>query len=128
MRLTSSKGIKGFLLLEVILSVFIVSVGIVFVIGSFITSIKAFKATDFYAEAVYLLEERMWQYREEGTIEEGKDSGGFEGRKGAQWSVEAEELDELPLNEVKAEVIIESERGNERSISIVTYLFKEEEL
>lgn len=117
---------KGFMLLEVVLSVFIVSVGVVFVIGSFITSIKAFKASKSYLEVLNLIDEKMWQYLESGKIEEGSDSGEFEDYKGAEWNIEAKELeDDSPLEEVTLEVSLK-EGEMERSVKIATYLFSEE--
>lgn len=114
------------MLLEVLLSVFIVSVGVVFIIGSFITSIKAFKASKSYLDALNLIEEKMWQYQESGEIDEGSDSGEFEDYKGAEWNIEAKELeDDSPLNEVTLEVALK-EGERERSIKISTYLFNKE--
>jgi len=110
------------MLLEVMLSVFIVVVGVVFVIGTFITSIKAFKSSKSYLDMLYLAEVRMWEYEGIGEIEEGSDSGDFEHYKGAEWSVEAEELEEeeLPLNETTLEVTLK-EGDKKRSFEIVTY-------
>ena len=122
----SKKNRSGFMLLEVILSVFIVAVGIVFVRGSFITSIKAFKASKSYLDALYLLEGKMWEYEESGEIEEGGDSGKFEDYKGADWKVEAKELEEESLlNEVTLEVTLK-EDDRRRRFKIATYLFNKE--
>lgn len=117
---------SGFMLLEVVLSVFIVTVGVVFVIGSFITSIKAFRVSKSYLDVLNLMEEKMWEYAESGEIEEGSDSGKFEDYEGAEWNVEAKELeDDSPLNEVTLEVALK-EGERERSIEISTYLFNKE--
>ncbi len=116
---------NGFLLLEVMLSVFIVVVGVVFVIGSFVTSIKAFKASKLYLDALYLTEEKMWEYEESGEIEEGSDSGKFEDYKNAEWSVEAEEIEDLPLNETTVRIVLK-ENDRKRKFEIVTYLFNKE--
>ena len=121
-----AKSLMGFMLLEVVLSVFIVTVGVVFVIGSFITSIKAFKVSKIYLDALYLMEEKMWEYEESGEIEEGSDSGRFEDYKNAEWSVEAEEMDDdLPLNETTVEVELK-ENDRKRRFKIVTYLYNKE--
>jgi len=125
--LKSRNNKSGFMLLEVILSVFIVTVGVVFVIGSFITSIKALRSTRSYLEALHLLEERMWEFEETGAIEEGNDSGRFEDHEYAEWEVEAEELEDLPLNEMTLEVILKKE-GRERTFKISTYLYNEDTL
>jgi len=111
---------RGFMLLEVLLSASIVAVGVVFVIGSFITSVKIFKASRSYLRALYLAENKMWEYEETGEIEEGGDEGFFEDYKGAKWTVEAREIDEIPLNETALEVVLE-EGGKKRKFSVVTY-------
>ena len=113
------------MLLEVMLSVFIVMVGVVFVASSFITSIKTFKAAKAHLDILYLMEERMWGYEEKGEIEEGSDSGDFEDYKNAEWSVEAEEIEDLPLNETAVEVILK-EDDKKRRFKIVTYFNNEE--
>lgn len=118
---------NAFMLLEVILSVFIVTIGVVFVIGSFITSIKTFKASKSYLDALYLVEEKMWKFQENGEIEEGSDSGEFEDYKDAEWNVEAKELEdeELPLNEVTLEIALK-EDDRRRRFKVATYLFNKE--
>ena len=107
------------------LSVFIVVVGIVFVIGSFITSIKAHKASSSYFDMLYLMEEKMWGYEESGEMEEGSDSGDFEDYKGAEWAIEAEETEDLSLNETTVQVALK-EGTKKRQFEIVTY-FKTKE-
>ena len=124
-RYRRSKNNAAFMLLEVILSVLIVTVGIVFVIGSFITSIKTFKISKTYLDALYLMEEKMWEYEAFGQIEEGADSGTFESRKGAEWEVEAEKMQDLPLNETNIEVSVkEGERS--RKYRVAAYFFNKE--
>lgn len=48
---------KGFLLFEVILSVLIISIGLVFVVKSFASSILAVKKFDYYFKAADLAEQ-----------------------------------------------------------------------
>lgn len=117
---------SGFMLLEVVLSVLVVSVGVVFVIGSFITSIKAFKVSKVYADALYLIEQKLWEYEEKGTIEDGRDSGKFDDYKDAQWEIEARELEEdIPIEETSAEVAIKKDE-RKRYFKVVTYFYKED--
>ena len=122
--LKKKNNISGFMLLEVILSVFIVTVGIVFVVNSFMTSIKVLKASKMYLDILYLMEEKMWGYEEKGKIEEGSDSGDFEDYKNAEWNVKAEEIEDLPLNEMTIEVVLK-EHGKSRRFEIVTYFHNE---
>jgi len=120
------RAVGGFMLLEVILSIFVVTVGVVFVIGSFMTSIKAHKASKIYLDALYLIEEKMWEYEESGKIEEGEDSGEFEDYADAEWDIEAKKLEEdLPLN--KTTLGITLKKGDkERRFEVATYLYNKE--
>lgn len=118
----NGKSLAGFMLLEVILSIFVISVGIVFVISSFITSIKAFKVSKLYLDALYRIEEKMWGYEERGEIEEGSDSGEFEDYKNAEWNIEAEEIEDYPLNKVTLNVTLK-EDSRKREFKLVTYLY-----
>jgi hypothetical protein len=115
------------MLLEVILSVFVVTVGVVFVIGSFITSIKAFKVSKMYTEALYLIEQKLWDYEEKGKIEEGRDSGRFDDYKNAEWNIEAKEVEDedMPLYETTAEISIKEE-NTKRHFKVTTYSNQEE--
>lgn len=118
------KGVYGFMLLEAVLSVFIVTIGVVFVISSFMTSIKTFKTSKIYLDILYLMEEKMWEYEEKGKIEEGSDSGDFEAYKNAEWNIEAEEIEDLPLNETAVEIVLK-EDDRKRRFKIVTYFYNE---
>ena len=120
-----AKSLAGFMLLEVMLSVFIVVVGVVFVIASFTASIRAFKASKSYLAALYLMENKMWQYEESGEIEEGSDSGKFEDYESAAWRVEAEEIEDLPLNETTIEVTLKQGEKKQK-FAIATYFFNKE--
>ena len=116
---------SGFMLLEVMLSVFIVVIGVVFVISSFITSVKAFKASRSYLDMLYLMEERMWEYEGIGKIEEGNDSGKFDDYEGAEWAVEAEEIEDTTLNETTVEIMVK-EGDKKRRLEMATYFFNAE--
>jgi len=113
------------MLLEVVLSIFIISVGIVFVINSFITSIKAFKVSKLYLDALYRIEEKMWEYEERGEIEETSDSGEFKDYKDAAWNIEAEEVEDFPLNKVTLNVTLKDD-SRKRGFTLVTYLFNKQ--
>ena len=72
------------------------------------------------------MEEKMWEYEGiGGKIEEGKDSGEFEDYKGAEWSVEAREVEDTPLNEATVEVTLK-EGDRRRRFEIVTYFYSKE--
>lgn len=118
-----SLSLTGFMLFEVILSVFIVTIGVVFVTGSFVTSIKAAKASRAYIEALYLLEQRLWEYEEKGRIEDGRDSGKFEKNKDAEWEMEAKELEDISLEDTTTEVTITKD-GQKRCLKVSTYFYK----
>ncbi len=64
----------GFLLLEVLVSILVISIGIVFVFRSFSTSIKAFKVSREYFKATLFMEEAMWPYNDKGIT-----AGSFDG-------------------------------------------------
>lgn len=117
------EGRAGFMLLEVMLSMLVVSVGVVFVISSFITSLKAFKLSKIYVDAVYLIEQKLWEYEEKGGIEDGRAEGRFND-KGAEWKIDAKELEDLPLEETSAEIVIK-DGGRKQTFTVVTYFNKE---
>lgn len=56
---------KGFLLLEVLLAVTILSLGLVLVLRSFVSSLKAIKISQDILVANLLLEQKIWQKQQE---------------------------------------------------------------
>ncbi len=117
---------RGFLLLETLLAVLILTVGLTFMIRSLGSSLGALRASDDATQAMLLLEERMWDLEAEGSITPGSSRGAFPKHDGKyQWAVEASEPNDLGLCETKVTVSWK-QKGRHRDVSVVTY-FKTEE-
>ncbi len=69
MILRAGKNKRGFLLLEVMVSVAILSIGIVMVLGSFMNSIKAIYLSEDYFRAGLLLEEKIYEVSNSTAVE-----------------------------------------------------------
>jgi len=76
MILRAGKNKRGFLLLEVMVSVAMLSIGIVMVSGSFMNSIKAIDLSEDYFRAGLLFEEKIYEVSNS-TAVEGLSSGVF---------------------------------------------------
>ena len=112
----------GFLLLETILAVLILSVGLSVVIRSFGSSLNFLRASDDYTQAMLLLEEKMWDLEAKGSITPGTSRGTFlEDDVKFQWQINASVPNGLDLCETEVTVSWKH-RGGERNISLVTYL------
>ena len=116
----------GFLLLEVLISVILISVGLVYVVRSLSISSRAIETTARFLKSVTLLEERMWDLEAKGTIKKGTEEGAIEQDPEYSWRVEAEKAEDLPLNIVKL-IIQWKDRAGKQGASIITYLWNEEE-
>ncbi len=79
---------KGFLLIEAITSVLVISVSLVFIIRSFSSSLKVVNASKGYFEASLLLEEVMWPFNEAG-ISEGESNGEFVDNENFNWTAKS---------------------------------------
>ncbi|UCB56656.1 MAG: prepilin-type N-terminal cleavage/methylation domain-containing protein [Candidatus Omnitrophota bacterium] len=115
---------KGFLLLEVMLAVTILSLGLALILRSFTTSLRAIKTSRNFLIANLLLEELIWQKEEEkakglGKAEEGKFSSPFDG---FSYKASFEEQEEVPALYKSIFAVSWQEREKERSVSWVSYL------
>ena len=117
---------KGFLLLEVLVSVVIISVGLVYIIRSFSISTRAIATSRDYIKAASLMEDKLWELEEARQVARGEDSGYFDDERKFTWELKAEEEEESPVNKTELNVSWKRrERG--QSISLVTYLWNEED-
>ncbi|NQT06347.1 MAG: prepilin-type N-terminal cleavage/methylation domain-containing protein [Candidatus Omnitrophica bacterium] len=115
----------GFLLLEVLVSITVISVGLVFIVRSFSSTTRAIETSGRLLKSVFLLEEKLWQFEAEGVIEKGTDRGPFEEEEGYSWEVRAADAKEAPLNRVNLKVEWEGVRRKQR-VSVDTYLWNDE--
>lgn len=112
---------KGFLLLEVMVSVAILSTGLVLILNSFIRSIRAIDLSEDYFRAGLLFEEKIYEvYNSE--IEEGSSNGVFPNFDNRfSWYLDIVKLQEDSLRELNLE--ISWNQGNkQQSMSVATYL------
>jgi prepilin-type N-terminal cleavage/methylation domain-containing protein len=111
---------KGFTLLEVMVSVTILSVCLVLILNSFIRSIRAEEHSRNYFRAGLLLEQKAYELANSG-IEEGFSEGSFEDFNNYfSWYADAQKIEER-LSEVNIEVFWD-EREVKHSLSLATYL------
>ena len=95
---------RGFLLLEVIVSIIVVTVGLLFVVRAYSTSKQAIDRSGRMFMQGLLLENRMFYTEEPGEIEQGRTQGDFESLKEYQWSASAEPVDDSDLEKVTLNV------------------------
>jgi Tfp pilus assembly protein PilV len=74
--LISRRNKKGILLFEVMLTVIILSVGLTLILRSFSTSLNAVKSAQHYTTASLLIEDKMWELENKGTIDADLDEEG----------------------------------------------------
>ncbi len=114
---------KGFLLLEVLVSVALLSFGLVLIMNTFTRSLRSFELSDNYFRANLLLSKKLFEienYPEE-FLEEGQSDGSFEDFGGKfSWWLEVKKIEEEKLNEVKLKVLWLQNR-KEEALTIATY-------
>ena len=128
------KSKKGFLLLEVIVSIAIITGGLVFVTRVYSTAKYALQRSFVMFKTSLLLESRMFEFEEKGKVEaDFKDKREFSDDRDYSWSISASavpkdpELNQkLDLCSVTLEVSRMKDREEKRSYitaySITTYL------
>ncbi|MFH1246137.1 MAG: prepilin-type N-terminal cleavage/methylation domain-containing protein [Candidatus Omnitrophota bacterium] len=76
---------KGFLLLEVMLAVTILSVGMALVLRSYVSALNAVKISQDFFAAGLLLEEKLWQKEEEKAGSQEPSVAGEQGNFSTPW-------------------------------------------
>jgi len=134
--ITAKKNKDGFLLFEVILSVAILSLGLVLVLHSFTGSLKAARISQDYMRAVLLLEAKMTGLEWKGSLDSGISEGKFSQKNERfAWKIEATPVEEtagedkekkkIELNKVRLTVSWSESKKVER-IELTTYLKSKE--
>lgn len=125
---TIARNKEGILLYEVLLALAILSFGLVAVLGSFNTSLRAVTTSENYFRATLLLEEKLWELEMDDGFSPGVSRGGFPGEHSKfRWQVEASPIEEegdMVLNEVKV-TISWNERNKRRDMALTTWMVKE---
>ncbi|MEE8359413.1 MAG: prepilin-type N-terminal cleavage/methylation domain-containing protein [Candidatus Omnitrophota bacterium] len=116
----------GFLLLEVLVSITVISVGLVYIIRSFSNSSRAIETAAYYLKAISLIEERLWDLEAQKGVERGRDSGRFESDARYSWKTKIEEAEDLPVNSVGIEVEWDGLTRKQR-VSLKTCMWNYEE-
>jgi len=116
--------VKGFLLLEVLVAVVVLSLGIVFVLNGFSSCLNAAGTSRDFIIASNLIEAKIFEF-ETNPPDEIKNSSGDFGRefKEYSWGLKAKELDELELIEAAFKVMWQTGRRSS-SFDVVTYYEK----
>ena len=111
-----SRYSKGFLLFEVMITVAVLSLGLVIIIHSFISCLNGTKAIVNYVDAGFYLERKMWD------IENGlEDVSGKDGKY--EWKLDRNVIEDTDLNE--AVLSVSWDQNNiEKKLTLTTYLDK----
>ena len=114
---------SGFTLVEIMLTITILTVGIIGILRAYATSINALEVSRDTIDAVCLLKEKMAEIEQtaidEGGISPGSSSGRFEDEfENFLWKLEVKTGSIEDLNEV---TLVVSRVGQPRKFSLVTY-------
>ena len=124
--LSSNKKNKGFLLLEVILSILVIAFGVVFVIRAYTTSLRGAEITKALTRACFLLEDKLFEVDIKGFgdgIIEGESNGVIEEDEDYNWDLAVRPLDDkeqLKINAVDLNMVYIKGRYNKK-VGISTF-------
>jgi hypothetical protein len=125
---------SGFLLLEIVITVAVLSLGLVFLSRSFISSLDAAKTSSDYTLSISLLENKLWELEMSERIatffisEPPSQSGDFGADyEGFSWAYLASPLEANPsLEELNLEVSWVRARRKGK-VNLTTYMYAKEE-
>lgn len=119
--LTGKRKNKGFLFIELMISVLIMSIGFVVILNSLMQSVKAIEYSKDYFKAGLLLEEKAYEVYN-ADEEKGFSKGIFNDFNSKfSWELNIVKLEEIDLDEIFLKVLW-NERNKEHNVSILTYL------
>ncbi len=122
---------KGFLLLEVMLAVTILSVGMALVLRSYVSALNAVKISQDFFAAGLLLEEKLWQKEEEKSDSQEPSVAGEQGNFSTPWDrfsylIEFEKEEDTPdLYKTNSSVSWQNKKKT-HSILCVSYIRSKE--
>ena len=117
---------RGFLLFELMVAVVILSLSLTVISRSFIQTLSALRTSAYFFKGGLLLEKKILEL-EEAPPSAGKDEGTFEEfGKLFHWSVETEEMENVPLYETLVRVGW-TISGREQTLAVKTYLAEPDE-
>jgi len=112
---------KGFLLLEVMISVSILSFGLLLILNSFMRPIRAVELSKDYFKAGLLIEEKMFEICNS-DIKEGSSQGSFSDFNSRfSWNMDVIKLEENTFKEINLRILW-NERNKEQDMIVSTYL------
>ena len=119
---------RGFLLLEVMASIIVITGGLLFVMRVYSVARMALERSHALLKNSLLLEEAAFDLEEKGIVEEGRDTGHFSGMNDYSWQVNAYpvSLDNPDLNDLN---VLELDVFNNKIAQpykyfLFTYLYK----
>ncbi|MBU0700229.1 prepilin-type N-terminal cleavage/methylation domain-containing protein [bacterium] len=101
-RLRLSEINNGFILLEVMIALAILSSGLILILSSFSVSLMAVRNCEDYTRAAFLLQEKISELEENPST--GSLDGGFEDEEGFRWKAGIKDAGGLGLKEIKVTV------------------------
>ena len=117
---------RAFMLIEILVSILIVTIGIVSVMRAFSTTITAIKVSRGYLKASAYMEEKLWEFQARGAIGTNVELEGDFDDERFRWHLVTKDTGREGINAVDLAVFWK-DRKEERSIAINTYLAAEEE-
>ena len=113
---------KGFLLFEVLVTIVIVTAGLLFIIHSYSASKNLLnRSTEIFMQRL-LLEGKVWEFEEKGEVPLEQESGWFTDFEGYSWQIDVEPLADSNLNRFTLSVFETNDPENTQ-YSISTYLW-----
>ena len=123
---------RGFLLLEVMVSIIVITGGLLFVMRVYSTAKEALDRSRALFKNSLLLEEKIFDFEEKGVIEEGTQSGRFTDAKDYSWQAGATplSLDDIDLNDLNVVSlgVFNNKASPPDKYFLFTYLYKKKGL
>lgn len=120
----SARGNAGFTLIEIIVTLAIISLGLPVLLQSFSNAANAQKNAEDKTTSLYLLKTRMAQIEIQGYPDIGQEEGDFGENSPYRWRTEVHDVESEDFQDGLRAVTVTitwQERGREKSISMSTY-------
>jgi type II secretory pathway pseudopilin PulG len=114
---------RGFLLFEVMISIVIITIALIFIARSYSSSKNSIRKSGEVIKALLYLENKMWEFEDTGEVEASTAEGSFEEDDKYTWKMTAEAMEDTELNLMRMEIL----KKDKARYAVSTYLRNKKE-
>jgi type II secretory pathway pseudopilin PulG len=118
----NKRGFLLFELFEVMISIVIITIALIFIARSYSSSKNSIRKSGEVIKALLYLENKMWEFEDTGEVEASTAEGSFDDKY--TWKMTAEAMEDTELNLMRMEILKKEDKAR---YAVSTYLRNKKE-